>query len=160
MIGFLAASPATGAFDVVAGFTSGQDKLDLSATDGVGVEIAYYEAAAFVYFAPSGGAFQGVVEVLGALTPDDLVLDVAARSNGVVIQGDATLPASASETLRGGAAADFIYCGSGHDMILGGGGADFLVGGSGADTFVYALLSDSTTTAQDLISNFNVVKAT
>jgi Ca2+-binding RTX toxin-like protein len=45
---------------------------------------------------------------------------------------------------------------AGNDVITGGPGADFLSGGPGSDSFVYPFFSDSTLSAFDTITEFNV----
>ncbi|HTQ15304.1 MAG TPA: M10 family metallopeptidase C-terminal domain-containing protein [Rhizomicrobium sp.] len=53
--------------------------------------------------------------------------------------------------LFGGAGDDALTAGSGDDMLKGGHGADKMKGGPGDDTFVYARVSDSTSTTHDSI---------
>jgi VCBS repeat-containing protein len=56
--------------------------------------------------------------------------------------------------LYGGAAADILIGGAVGDLLYGGGGADSITGGGGADKFRYDLVSHSTATATDSITDF------
>lgn len=56
--------------------------------------------------------------------------------------------------LNGGTGNDVLNGGVGHDVLNGGAGQDTLTGGSGSDLFVFSNLTDSTTAAPDLITDF------
>jgi diphthamide synthase (EF-2-diphthine--ammonia ligase)/6-phosphogluconolactonase (cycloisomerase 2 family) len=134
-------------WDLVSDFTTGQDKLDISAADGGSVVISRLGGTSFIYFGGSGtGA--SVVQVLGDIQVDDLILSGAVT--GVTIFGGFGV-----ETLRGGAGADTLVGGTGTTTLIGGGGADVLYGGIGTDTFLYSAVSQSNASAYDLILNFD-----
>jgi Ca2+-binding RTX toxin-like protein len=57
--------------------------------------------------------------------------------------------------LTGGAGNDTLVGGGGNDTLTGGAGADRLTGGAGDVNFVYASVSDSTSAARDLITDFH-----
>lgn len=59
-----------------------------------------------------------------------------------------------NDELYGQTGADKLNGGAGNDMLDGGAGADRLTGGAGADHFVFALASDSTRGARDVIMDF------
>jgi Ca2+-binding RTX toxin-like protein len=59
-----------------------------------------------------------------------------------------------SDDLSGGAGADYLTGGAGDDRLEGGSQSDTLVGGPGADRFIYASASDSTSSANDYIEDF------
>ena len=59
-------------------------------------------------------------------------------------------------TLIGGGGNDSITGGQVDDTLIGAAGADSLTGGTGSDTFSYKSFSDSTLTALDVITDFNV----
>jgi Ca2+-binding RTX toxin-like protein len=61
---------------------------------------------------------------------------------------------SGANRLDGNAGNDTIAGGGGADTLVGGAGADSLSGGSGTDLFRFQAVSDSTPTAQDVISDF------
>ncbi len=63
-----------------------------------------------------------------------------------------------TDRLYGGAGADSLYGDDGWDTLLGEGGADRLWGGAGGDTFTFAALSDSTTSAPDIIMDWSSVQ--
>jgi Ca2+-binding RTX toxin-like protein len=81
---------------------------------------------------------------------DNMTIDGAAVAGNLVINGGA-----GTNDLIGGLGNDTIRAGSGSDTIAGGAGADKLFAGSGADTFVYNAVSNSTSTAFDVIDSFN-----
>ena len=56
--------------------------------------------------------------------------------------------------LSGGAGADTLSGGLGDDTLEGGAGSDQLTGGTGNDRFVFKLVSDSTSSAADTITDF------
>ena len=56
--------------------------------------------------------------------------------------------------IAGGDGNDVISAGSGNDTLVGGSGVDTLTGGAGNDTFVFNLVSDSSNTAPDIITDF------
>jgi len=61
---------------------------------------------------------------------------------------------NAADVLTGGSGADTITAGGGADSITGGIGADNLTGGAEADTFIYTLVTHSTGTTADTITDF------
>lgn len=58
------------------------------------------------------------------------------------------------DVLDGGAGNDTLTGGEGSDTLTGGDGADVLTGDSNADRFVYTALSESSTGASDLLTDF------
>jgi serralysin len=61
-----------------------------------------------------------------------------------------------ADWLNGQTGDDYVDGGAGNDEIWGGANADYLVGGTGYDVFNFAALSDSTNTARDFISDFEI----
>ena len=59
--------------------------------------------------------------------------------------------------LNGSAGNDVLTGGAGNDILNGGGGADRLTGNGGSDTFIYSLVSDSTSSTHDTIVGFNAL---
>jgi Ca2+-binding RTX toxin-like protein len=59
-----------------------------------------------------------------------------------------------NNALTGNDAQNGLEGGDGNDVLSGGLDADTLTGGKGSDTFSYALLSDSTSSASDIITDF------
>jgi Ca2+-binding RTX toxin-like protein len=133
----------TSHWDLVSDFTTGQDKLDISAADGGHVVIARFGSSSFVYFGDSSA-----VQVNGDITVDDLV--VSGAVTGVTIFGSV-----GTETLRGGAGQDVLVAGAGATTLIGAGGADILYGGASADTFLYTSIAHSNFSAFDLIVDFD-----
>jgi hypothetical protein len=85
----------------------------------------------------------------GLMNGDESYLEAWLASHSVIFNGG-----NGADSYQGGSQADTLNGGSGNDTLAGGGGADFLNGGAGNDTFVFASVSDSTTTAFDTIDIF------
>jgi Ca2+-binding RTX toxin-like protein len=147
------------AYDVIFGFDSGHDKIDISAIDGGKITIARYDGTTFVYSAPDGGgASQAVVAVSGtSLKATDLVTSGGA-TQAFVLVGDGASH-NVADTLVGGGGNDILYGLDGNDILTGAGGADFMLGGAGADTFVYTSAGESLPFATDLIFDFSSAQA-
>jgi Ca2+-binding RTX toxin-like protein len=60
-----------------------------------------------------------------------------------------------ADTISGGIGADSLVGNAGNDSILGGAGADNLTGGSGSDVFQYTLVSQSSGSTVDTITDFS-----
>lgn len=140
-------------YDGIADFTSGEDELDLQqlVADGhSNIAVARFGGSSFVYFGQAGApSFAGVILASGAE-----VQGIDLNLGGIL---DLTFYGSATaDALRGASGADTILGGDGDDVILGANGADSLFGGSGADTFDYNTAAHSTTTAWDVIQDFQV----
>ena len=136
-----AGASAPGSFDLISGFLTTQDKIDVSRVDGGGpVSIDYQNGLTVVqYAADATGAYKGQVDVTGALATSDIVTSKA--STAFVLH-----TSLAGMTLTGGA---------GNDTLIGAGGGDTLIGGAGADKFVFSTLSASPVSNPDTISDFN-----
>ena len=131
--------------DGIADFTTGSDRIDLSGASAGSIAIARSGGSSFVYFAPSGGSYQGLIQAAGVVQGSDLM----AGTLGVTMYGDAV-----ADTLIGSSNADYILGGGGADLIRGGDGADVLYGNAGADVFQYTAISHSRSTGYDVIADF------
>ncbi|TCS13574.1 calcium-binding protein [Caulobacter sp. BK020] len=120
--------------DVIGDFTTGVDKIDLSALDVVNVAIA-------------SGTPHGVLTV----TTTTGVLTIL--YGGELKTSDLILPTS-GRTLTGNLAYDQLTGEAGADTIWGKGSADNLTGGGGPDVFKYTAYGDSTQSAYDIITDF------
>jgi serralysin len=70
--------------------------------------------------------------------------------------GNDTLNGEAgNDYLGGGEGNDTLSGGDGNDVFVGGAGKDTLTGGAGADAFFFTALSDSTSAAIDMITDFS-----
>ena len=135
-----AGASAPGSFDLISGFLTTQDKIDISKVDGGGpVSIDYQSGLTVVQYAQGAGGYSGQVELTGALATTDIITSKA--STAFVLH-----TSLAGVTLTGGA---------GNDTLIGAGGGDTLIGGAGADKFVFSALSASPTSNPDTISDFN-----
>ena len=131
--------------DVITDFTSGEDRIDLSAfavrslsdltitTDESGLTIDLT--------AQGGGTIRLDGVVLDDLEDSDFIfshLDGGGTSAADVLQadddGDRVDGGGGDDHITGGAGSDGIAGHDGDDELLGGEGNDFLVGGAGADT--------------------------
>jgi hypothetical protein len=97
----------------------------------------------------SGATLSVQASALGA--SDSLTIDGSALTAGrlVIVDG------AGADSLTGSAGNDVITAGNGTDFIAGRGGADTLTAGTGTDTFAYYAVTDSTSTAYDVVSGFN-----
>jgi Ca2+-binding RTX toxin-like protein len=134
------ASNAT-AMDLISGFLTGQDQIDLTKLNvSGGVSIDYRSGMNVVqYGTTAGGGYLGQVDVTGPIAVSD------------VLTSSATTPFTlhtslANQTLQGGA---------GNDTLIGAGGGDTLTGGAGADNFLFSALSASPVANHDTITDFN-----
>lgn len=78
-------------------------------------------------------------------------------SNDILIGGagnDYLYGSAGNDWLEGGSGADRLMGSAGNDRLFGSSGRDWLNGGIGADSFVFLSLSDSRTTAVDIIEDF------
>jgi Ca2+-binding RTX toxin-like protein/subtilisin-like proprotein convertase family protein len=73
--------------------------------------------------------------------------------NGTV-KNDIINGTALNDEIYGNDGIDNIKGNAGNDLIIGGKGADVLLGGTGNDQFIFKNLTDSTTTASDLIIDF------
>ncbi len=62
-----------------------------------------------------------------------------------------------NDTLHGGAGLDTLLGGNGNDTLQGDGGSDVLTGGALSDTFLYLSLTDSTASAPDRITGYELI---
>lgn len=136
--------------DVIADFTPGTDRLDLSGL-GIGsfetfqilAESGRYNGVPTTYVRAGMAADNGGVALRAdraAIGPGDVIL--APRTAAVT--RDATdiatdlFGGAAGDTLRGNAAANRLFGEMGDDTLSGGGGNDRLYGGAGTDTALYS----------------------
>ncbi len=99
-----------------------------------------------------------VTKVIGPDGTDTLTkIQILQFSDRQVVNGSAgtTVHARAGgDVLFGGAGGDHLIGAGGNDTLTGGAGQDTLTGGGGSDSFVFAALTDSKTTAPDLITDW------
>lgn len=86
----------------------------------------------------------------GLMNGDEAPLEAWLASHSVTFNGGA-----GADAYQGGSQADTLIGNGGADTLAGGGGADVLTGGAGNDTFVFAAVSDSTTSVFDTITSFS-----
>ncbi|MBJ7484362.1 calcium-binding protein [Brevundimonas sp.] len=136
---------ATG-FDNLADFTTGEDRIDLSALAPTSISIIRSDnGSSFVFAETAGGSF--LTTAAGReVNASDFIYS---GGFGIYMVGSGV-----ADTLIGTSLADPIAGGAGNDTITGGGGADAMFGDAGADTFVYVSASDSTEAASDGIFGF------
>ncbi|MBJ7486504.1 calcium-binding protein [Brevundimonas sp.] len=139
-------SNQTSGFDNLYDFTTGEDRIDITALRATSVTI-YREANgwSYVYAETAQGLF--LTTAVGR-TVNGSDIDYGGGF-GVYMEGSAS-----ADILVGSSLADPIVGNAGNDVIAGGGGADQLFGGAGADTFRYDRVTDSTSGAADIIYDF------
>ena len=120
------------AFDTIAGFASGADRIDLTALAVQSVSLQ--SGAGFTMLNAVTATGTLVVRVEGALAQADLILANIASLAGTA--GADTLRATAGGTsLTGGDGDDTLIGGAGNDRLDGGVGGDIMLGGRGDDTY-------------------------
>jgi len=127
------------AFDTITDFTSGTDRIDLTA---LGVQSLSIQAGAGFNMLSATTA-QGVLElrVNGALVQSDLILTAAptiAGTSGI----DMLIATAGGSILSGGGDNDLLVGAAGNDRLDGGAGFDLLWGGAGDDVYVVDSGSD------------------
>jgi len=108
----------------------------------------------------------------GMMTGDETALLNFLATNAVTFNGgtgadsyqggtqiDTLIGGAGADTLLGGGAADVISGGNGADILRGEAGADSITSGAGNDTFLFAALSESTTSTFDTLTTFNAINA-
>jgi VCBS repeat-containing protein len=146
------------AYDLILGFASGTDKIDISAIDGGKVTLARYEGNTFIYTAPdAGGAFQSAIVVAGTTLKSTDLITSGGANQAFVLVGDGASH-NVADVLVAAGGNDILYGMDGADTLTGGGGADFLVGGTGADTFVFTATTESSAVASDLVWSFSTAE--
>jgi Ca2+-binding RTX toxin-like protein len=142
---YQAASDSTpSAYDILADFQHGVDKIDLTAVAPTYISLLHSQGATFIFPSTSGGQMQ--IAAIGDVEGNDILTGAATN---YYIVGDNT-----AATLIGGAYSDAIVGGTANDTLIGGASGDALFGGAGANTFAYASAADSNNTDLDIIHDF------
>ncbi|CAN7447979.1 calcium-binding protein [Caulobacter sp. LjRoot300] len=134
-------------YDVILDFQTGQDLLDVGATQASAISIVRSSQASFVFLQTSAGDM--TIAANGAVNGGDIVSGWGASHVGVYMIGD-----DAGDQLIGSTLGDVVQGGSGVDTLIGGAGGDALFGGAGADTFKYLAVAESGLSAADTIFDF------
>ena len=139
-------SNQTSGYDNLYDFTTGEDRIDITALQVTSVSI-FREAngSSYVFAETAHGVFLTTAAGRAVNAGD---IDYGGGF-GVYMEGS-----NSADVLLGSSLADPILGGGGNDTIAGGGGIDQLFGGAGVDTFRYDRASDSTSGAADIIYDF------
>lgn len=140
------AESTSGASDLILDFQTGVDKIDFTAIAPDTVTILRSGGSSFVYVT-DGLGHQMELAALADINATDIVTGGSAA--GVNLTGG-----SGYDMLIGGAGGDKFLGYDGDDVLIGAGGGDTLTGGAGTDAFRYLAASDSTSTGQDVITDF------
>ena len=124
---------AAAGFDVIAGFASGADRIDLSALAVQSVSIEPGEGFAMLRATAAGGTL--VVRVEGTLAHGDLILSPSAAIGGTA-NADMLYASAGGSTLTGGGGDDVLFGAAGNDRLDGGADNDRMWGGAGDDVYV------------------------
>ena len=132
---------ALGQRDQIGDFTSGVDKIDLTAFGNATVTISSQGSNPLIELDYGyDGVPDAAIRVSGAVAQSDLLL--APTSQKLLVQGtsgdDRLVGRSQAELLLGGAGNDGMSGGPADDILVGGKGTDYLQGGAGSDLFVFA----------------------
>jgi Ca2+-binding RTX toxin-like protein len=121
------------AFDTIGDFTSGTDRIDLTALGVQSVSIQASGGTSILTATTALGLLE--VHVSGALAQSDLVLSALPTLTGT---GDADLlvATAGGSVLSGGGGRDVLAGAAGGDRLDGGAGADRMWGGGGDDVYV------------------------
>ncbi|HEY5712574.1 MAG TPA: calcium-binding protein [Allosphingosinicella sp.] len=121
------------AFDTITDFTSGSDRIDLTA---LGVQSISIQAGAGFTLLNATTA-QGVLEVHvnGALAQSDVLLANVAILSGTGVD-DVLCATAGGSIVNGGDGNDLLIGAAGLDRLDGGTGSDFMWGGAGNDIYV------------------------
>ncbi|MFN3836832.1 MAG: calcium-binding protein [Brevundimonas sp.] len=140
-----AESSATG-YDNYYDFTTGEDRIDLTALNTTAISVLRQTDGSSVIFGNSASGDFQFIAAGRAINGGDFAYG---NNHSVFMVGS-----EAGETLIGSNNADPILGGGGDDIVIGGGGADSLEGGAGRDTFRYRAASESTLAFSDRIQDF------
>ncbi len=152
-----------GETDLIRGFKSGEDKIDLRGVAGVfSIDDLDIAAAGRGFVFSIGDGQVRLDRVSGGLSADDFLF--RGGGGGATGPGGSTPPGgitrtgtAAAETLQGGAGNDRIDGAGGADLIRTSAGIDTLIGGAGADTFEITLLNGAIDAAADIVQGFDYV---
>lgn len=120
-----ASDSRTGGQDTITDFTTGADKIDLTAVQARSVGIVRSGTASFLFVDAAAG--QMVIGANGEIRVSDLI----GYTGAVALVGG-----PGADTLTGGAGADSLDGAGGNDTLDGGGGADTIRGGAGDDIII------------------------
>ena len=120
------------AFDTIAGFVSGIDRIDLSALAVQSVGIQPGAGFTLLNAVTAGGTL--VVRVEGTLTEADLILTNVSSLAGTA-NADMLHATAGGSILTGGDGADTLIGAAGNDRLDGGDGGDTMWGGPGDDVY-------------------------
>ena len=122
------------AFDTIADFETGIDRLDLSALAPSSISLSASGAYTMVNAITAGGTL--VIRVAGAITASDVVVDAKGAVVNGTDQDDNLYAVVPSSELHGAGGNDVLDGSIGSDLLDGGAGADLMRGGQGNDTYV------------------------
>ena len=120
--------------DMISGFESGSDKIDLSAVSPTSIDLSTSAGITTLTAQTAGGAV--VLRIAGAVTLGDILQG----SPGTMLNGTADADVLAAtgtvNELHGGGGRDLLVGSAGNDLLDGGTGADFMSGGAGNDVYI------------------------
>ncbi|MBW4682072.1 MAG: calcium-binding protein [Microcoleus vaginatus WJT46-NPBG5] len=146
--------------DIIYGL-AGNDTLN----GGVGVDTIDGGIGNDVYYAPTDGSFDVIIEQVGAgidTVITDMNYTLGANVENLYLQGSAVIGVgnelnnyvmgnASNNVLSGSSGIDTVVGGLGNDTCIGGGGSDndVLIGGAGADYFNFYLANEGSDTITD-----------
>lgn len=121
------------ALDVIADFTSGTDRIDLTALGVLSVSLQAGAGFTMLTATTAQGTLQ--VRVNGTLAQSDLILAAAPTITGTA-DADMLVATAGGGILNGGGGNDLLVGAAGGDRLDGGAGFDLMWGGAGNDVYV------------------------
>lgn len=127
------------AFDTIVDFTSGTDRIDLTALAVQSVSLQAGASFTQVIATTASGALS--VRVNGPLVQSDLVLTHASSIQGTTA-ADVLVATGGGSVLGGGSGVDVLIGSAANDRLEGGAGLDIAWGGAGNDVYVVTEIGD------------------
>lgn len=127
------------AIDTIADFTSGTDRIDLTALNVQSVTIQADGGFSILNAVTAAGTLS--IRVSGALSQADLVLSGQPSSEGTS-GADSLLASAGGSSLNGGDGHDLLVGLAGNDRLDGGAGSNVMWGGAGDDVYVVRSVGD------------------
>lgn len=141
-----AAESNAAGYDNYYDFTTGEDRIDVTALGTTAISVLRQTDGSSVIFGESASGNFQFIAAGRAINGVDFLYG---NNHTVFMVGS-----DVGETLIGSDNADPVLGNGGDDTVIGAGGADSLEGGAGRDVFLYRAASDSTLSASDRIQDF------
>jgi VCBS repeat-containing protein len=137
---YLAVSDSVaGARDTITDFTSGSDRIDLSALAPVSFTLTPSGGQTILTALTAGGTL--TIAIVGTVSAGDVVTQAQANTTGSA-GNDLLMAGNGSSQLYGYAGSDILVGSAGADLLDGGAGSDVMFGGAGDDIYFIDTFDD------------------